>query len=258
MGAFARIDRWLFRHAGYPYLRATRDNRTFERFGYLARNVRDWGRQVSVLDVGCGGGQALFMLARSVPNLVTRYVGLDFQVGRLAGRYNNVAIPHDFFETNLDDEWNHGTFDLVWSSECLEHIVDDRGVFRKMVRSVRPGGRIVVTMPSLASRQACGGELPFLLETSTTQDGGHVRVGYTRESLQALAEGTAAHLARVDAVSRADIGSYRRRYRWPPPIRLASYTVDTLRRAEEDCYTLEATGADLAGYESIAAVYEIR
>jgi SAM-dependent methyltransferase len=258
MSVLARIDRWLFRHAGYPYLRATRDNRTFERFAYLVRTIRDGGQAVSVLDVGCGGGQALFMLARDVPRLVTHYVGLDFQAGRLADRYGHISIPHRFFDVNLDDEWNCGTFDLAWCSECLEHIADDKGAFGKIARSVRAGGRIVVTMPSLASREACGGELPFLLATSPTQDGGHVRVGYTPASLRALAEGTTAHLARVDAVSRADIGSYQRRYEWPQAMRLATYAFDTLRRSEEDCYTLGATPADLAGYESIGAVYEMR
>ena len=40
-----------------------------------------------------------------------------------------------------------GSFDVVIISEVLEHIPDDRGAIAEMVRVLRPGGRLAVTVP---------------------------------------------------------------------------------------------------------------
>ena len=41
-----------------------------------------------------------------------------------------------------------GAFDVVFSHEVLEHVVDDRQCAQEMVRVTRPGGRIVVFVPN--------------------------------------------------------------------------------------------------------------
>jgi SAM-dependent methyltransferase len=41
-----------------------------------------------------------------------------------------------------------GAFDLVFSHEVLEHVVDDRVCAEEMVRVARPGGRIVIFVPN--------------------------------------------------------------------------------------------------------------
>jgi SAM-dependent methyltransferase len=257
MPLLPKVDQFMFDYVGYPYMRITRDDSSFERVLYLARFIKEQNRPVRVLDVGCGGAISLYMIEREVPNLVTGFVGADFRASRLYKRYHHFKTPHEFFDTNLDEEWNFGQFDVAWCSECLEHIVDDNGVFKKICRSIKPGGNIVVSMPSEAHRKAIAGALPELMETSPIQDGGHVRVGYTPDSLRDLARGTSAELIRVDGISKADVTYMRRRYRWGSELQPFRNTFYTLVRNESDFFALSAKPADFEQFLSIGAVYRV-
>jgi SAM-dependent methyltransferase len=257
MSFLAKLDHYLFRYVGYPYMRATRDDSSFERVFYLLRFLKEQNRPVRVLDAGCSGAIALYLIEREMPNLVQEYVGLDWKASRLYDRYKHFKTQHQFFDTNLDDDWNIGEFDVVWCSECLEHIIDDHGVFKKLCRSVRPGGHIVLSMPSEAHLKGLAKAMPELVETSSTQNGCHVRVGYTPESLRDLAEGTNAELLRVDAITRADETYIYRRYHWGPPLQSFRKVYYTLTRSTEDSYKIAATPNDLERFQSIASVYRV-
>ena len=41
----------------------------------------------------------------------------------------------------------HGSVDLVWCSEVLEHVADGAHLLQEARRVLRPGGRILVTVP---------------------------------------------------------------------------------------------------------------
>lgn len=97
----------------------------------------------SVLEVGCGDGRFIGMLAPSVP----RCVGVDL-VER-AIRYARAFNPDVEFlcedVTRIEEQ-----FDVVASIEVLEHITDEMlpGFVSAMVRHLRPGGHLIVTVPT--------------------------------------------------------------------------------------------------------------
>jgi SAM-dependent methyltransferase len=257
MSFLAHVDHHLFRYVGYPYMRITRDDSSFERIFYLLDFLRGQDRRVRLLDAGCSGAISLYLIERETPELVSSFVGVDWKGSRLYSRFEHFRTPHEFFDANLDDDRNFGEFDVVWCSECLEHIVDDHGVFKRLCRSVKRGGHVVISVPSEAHRKSLAAALPELIETSPTQDGGHVRVGYTPETLLQLAAGTPAELIRVDAITRADESYLRRRFRWRPifqPLRSAYYA---MTRSRDDFYTLSATPSDFERFHSIGAVYRV-
>src|SRR6202023_3203928 len=47
------------------------------------------------------------------------------------------------------------SFDAVIASELLEHVWDDRGALAELVRVLRPGGRIAVTVPTRWPERVC-------------------------------------------------------------------------------------------------------
>ena len=234
-----------------PYLRLTRERAIHERSIY-ALAVLDSLKidRPTVLDVGCGAGILLRYLA-SQRRRVESYTGIDLAATRLQSRYRDVRIPHHFLNIDLDSNWVVADSDVAWCSEVLEHLIDDRGVLRRIGANVRPGGHVIVTMPSLLQRRRVGRKLPSALDVSPTQDGGHVRVGYTTESLRALAAVAGLEVIRVDAVSpRLDL-EFASRLRSP---RGLMEVADRIPFSCEPAFVFGAMPGTLARYISIAAL----
>ena len=215
MADLQKLDWWMTATVGLPWLRLTRERAIHERFRYCLSVMREFGiARPRFLDVGCGSGLMLYYL-ENIRNDVAEYTGIDLHAGRLAPRYARLKVPHAFHEINLDSDWKMPMCDIAWSSEVLEHLVDDHGVFARIVAAVRPGGYVVLTMPSLAFLQRLSAKYPQALDTSPTQDGGHVRSGYTADTMRALADGAGMELIRVDAVSPRTDFAMPARTNWP-------------------------------------------
>ncbi|MDP9408079.1 MAG: methyltransferase domain-containing protein, partial [Actinomycetota bacterium] len=64
------------------------------------------------------------------------------------------------------------TFDRVVAAEVLEHLPDDAGALTELVRVLRPGGRLAVTVPRWWPEQVCWA----LSDAYHRVEGGHVRI----------------------------------------------------------------------------------
>lgn len=95
------------------------------------------------LDFGSGGGAyAAVLRERSA-----RVEGCDVaeESGALSGdRYDR------FFRINASAELPDATYDLIFSSEVLEHIEDHRATLRDLHRALRPGGLMFITTTQYA------------------------------------------------------------------------------------------------------------
>jgi SAM-dependent methyltransferase len=76
-----------------------------------------------------------------------------------------------------------GEFDRVVVVDMLEHVVDDAAFAAELARITRPGGRLVVNTPHL--KRTALRRLRHVLG-QTDERHGHLRPGYTAESLRAL------------------------------------------------------------------------
>jgi SAM-dependent methyltransferase len=109
----------------------------------LTRHVPPAGGQ-RILDVGCGTGGMLPMLARFG------------EVSVIEGEPVAVAHCHDAFggfdvrqgEVPADVPAD-GSFDLVTSFDVIEHIDDDLAALVSLRDATTPGGRVIVTVPAL-------------------------------------------------------------------------------------------------------------
>lgn len=77
-------------------------------------------------------------------------------------------------------------FDVVVVVDLLEHVEDDRALVDELRRITRPGGRLIVNVPH--ARDTALRRLRLALG-QTDEQHGHVRPGYTAESLAALLDG---------------------------------------------------------------------
>ena len=142
-----------------------------------------------VLDVGCGTGRHILELSQ----YDATFVGLDVLAEDLKRmRYLLIMAERDgdvngrvhMVEGDgmrlpfADDEFSH-----VLCTETLEHVGDDAGMLREMVRVLRPGGVLCISVPDEYSERL----LWRFSERYRTAPGGHVRI-YRRKQIKAMLE----------------------------------------------------------------------
>ncbi len=149
---------------------------------------------VRILDVGCGTGRHLLELSR----FPGTFVGLDMDRDELRGMRYMLAIAAR--ERTLvasvdavqgDGEvlpFADGLFDQVICTETLEHVPDDKAILRELVRVLRPGGVLAVSVPDEYSERL----LWRFSARYRTHPGGHVRI-YRRKDIAALMRKSGVH-----------------------------------------------------------------
>jgi SAM-dependent methyltransferase len=133
-----------------------------------------------VLDLGCGAGRfvAALQAAGADP------VGVEVAEAALE-RARAVAPGADLRRVEPDGSLplGHGSIDLVWCSEVLEHVADLSHVLLEVRRVLRPGGRLLATVPYHGRLQGAAVALTRF-ETHFDPMGQHLRF-FTRRSLAA-------------------------------------------------------------------------
>lgn len=133
-----------------------------------------------VLDMGCGAGRHAFEMYRRGADVLA----LDADADELSGVSDVFAAMRAQDEVPAGAEadvkqgdalalpFPDGEFDRVVAAEVLEHIPDDEGAIDELVRVLRPGGTIAVTVPRYGPERVC-----WALSTEYHEvEGGHVRI----------------------------------------------------------------------------------
>lgn len=95
-----------------------------------------------VLENGCGVG----MYVEKLAGLGAHVTGLEFDFERAAeARLRSAEIVNAAGESL---PFPDSTFDLILSHEVLEHVADDRAALREILRTLKPGGRVVIFCPN--------------------------------------------------------------------------------------------------------------
>lgn len=146
-----------------------------------------------VLDLGCGFGRHAFEAFRRG----ARVVACDMAVAELeevralfeAMVLEGEAPPTGMAVTASGDAtrlpFPDATFDRVIASEVMEHIPDDTAALDELVRVLRPGGVLAVTIPSWLPEKICWALSDEYHAPKAV--GGHVRI-YTENELRSKME----------------------------------------------------------------------
>jgi SAM-dependent methyltransferase len=145
------------------------------RLGHLRAGVRSEDR---VLDLGSGDGR----LTQEIAGIGAKPVGVE--VAQAAVDRARAGHPElDFRLVPIDGPlpFDDGSFEVVWSSEVIEHVADTARWMSEVRRVLVPRGTLLLTTPSHGRlRLAAKG-----IEAFSDPLGDHLHL-YSRASLQAL------------------------------------------------------------------------
>lgn len=103
-----------------------------------------------LLDAGCGTGRFSEWAVRRGAAVTSLDIGSAL-LRRVRERCQSTPACGDVLHLPFQD----AAFDIVLSSECIEHTTDPRRAVTELVRVCRPGGLIVLTCPNKIWRWSC-------------------------------------------------------------------------------------------------------
>lgn len=143
-----RIDKTLFQDGHFLGRPADFDDLIVQRRLALLEAIPNFtGKDLTLVDVGCGNGASAFFLADKF-----KYVlGIDVWEGHShtfnAYKAHSGITNVDFLKLDLESESYHEQFDRLISFEVIEHLNDDKNV-TSFYNLVKPGGQIAISVPN--------------------------------------------------------------------------------------------------------------
>jgi SAM-dependent methyltransferase len=155
------------------------------------------GAGTKVIDVGCGAGRHSFEAYRRGADVIAfdqnaadlNDVDEILQAMKDQGEVPEWARAEAVKGDALDLPYDEGTFDCVIASEILEHVPEDDRAIAELVRVLKPGGRLAITVPRWLPEKVCW----ILSHEYHANEGGHIRI-YRADALRDKVLGHGLHL----------------------------------------------------------------
>ena len=138
------------------------------------------GPGTTVIDVGCGAGRHAYEAYRRGADVIAfdqnaeELAEVDTMLAAMgaAGEAPPSAKAQVVVGDALALPYADASFDAVIASEILEHIPDDDAAIAELIRVLRPGGTLAVTVPRWLPERLCW----LLSDEYHANEGGHIRI----------------------------------------------------------------------------------
>ena len=138
------------------------------------------GAGTKVIDVGCGAGRHSFEAYRRGADVIAfdqnaadlNDVDEILQAMKKQGEVPESAKAEAVKGDALELPYADASFDCVIASEILEHVPEDDRAIGELVRVLKPGGSLAITVPRWLPERVCWA----LSDEYHANEGGHVRI----------------------------------------------------------------------------------
>jgi trans-aconitate methyltransferase len=133
-----------------------------------------------IADVGSGRGMITLACARKFPKAEVVGIDLDYvQNNNNNEMVKKIGVSHNlrFITWDAMKLQEFRKFDLIISTDMLEHLEDDLGGVKMFYEALQPGGYLLIHVPH-QTRYTFGWKRENWMDVE-----GHVRPGYTKEGL---------------------------------------------------------------------------
>lgn len=145
------------------------------------------GAGTKVIDVGCGAGRHSFEAYRRGADVIAfdqnaadlNDVDEILQAMKDQGEVPAGAMAEAVKGDALELPYADGSFDCVIASEILEHVPEDDRAITELVRVLKPGGELAITVPRWLPEKVCWA----LSDEYHANEGGHIRI-YRADALR--------------------------------------------------------------------------
>jgi SAM-dependent methyltransferase len=196
---FSSMPDTLLRAVGWRSLLLHGDPCVLDRWLWLRRHAR--GGALRTFDAGSGNGAfSIYAARRGNDVLAASFSTQELQKARRRAELLGVSQV-EFRALDLRELAKHraslGRFDQVFCLETIEHMSDDQGLVGSLADMLAPGGRLLLSAPFDGHRALYSEER----HPSGSEDGSHVRYGYSQQRLREIAERAGLEVHSEDFIS---------------------------------------------------------
>ncbi len=205
------VKRWLHRFVGEIYIGKRAKLAHFRRW---IHELELQGK-LHILEVGSGDGLFCFEAAKMLPD--SQIIGMELNAAEARACKKRAQVEGidnlDFVQGLLQDFSWTSKFDFLFCLDVLEHIKDDMTAVREMAAVLKPGGKLLVHVPSRFFQDIDGSMHTVADEDAWRINPGHVRNGYTKDELHALLCGANLSVQEIAPTQGPPIAHAHRIYR---------------------------------------------
>jgi SAM-dependent methyltransferase len=122
-----------------------------QHFWYVSRRAllgsllrKYFKKEANILDVGCGSGYNLKFLSQYFPNIK----GIDLSKDSIEYGERFLGLKNIKLGDAYNPEGKEGTLDGILALDVLEHIKEDRQALERWLNLLKPGGKVILTVPA--------------------------------------------------------------------------------------------------------------
>ena len=169
----------------------------------VIRSIQSYGTRAGrIIELGCGGGETGAELKQALG--AEQYVGVEIHepaAERARQRLDRVIIADLQKQSFGDLGLREGEFDLLVALDVLEHLYDPWETLAQWARVVRPGGRVVLSIPNTQNLEvvAALAHGRWQYTSAGLLDVTHIRF-FTADSVADLVTGAGLSIVAIDMV----------------------------------------------------------